>query len=552
MLSRLQISNYAIINELSTPFTKGLNIITGETGAGKSIVAGALALILGDRADSSVLLDKSRKCIVEGIFIDHNEEAVKQYFFENDIETDQEIILRREISANGKSRAFINDTPVNLSQMQKLASLLVDLHRQFDARELGEDHFQLQVLDALAGQVEIRKEYNRAFNAYSKSKQQEEFLQKQKADALKEYDYHLFLFNELEEASFKEDEIEELEAELNILSHAEQVNAALSKTETSLDGDEQSMARDLKSLVQTLESVAKYSADIQVLVDRLRSAQIEIRDIAGEAASVSASVNMDEKRLNTVQDRLSLGYKLLKKHNVTETKQLLSIQQNLQIKISKVLDLDGDIEKIAKEVKKNDEVTTKIANTLTAGRRKVIPELEKKISALLTRVGMANARLRIQIETVSKSGSGGDEVDFLFDANKSDKFESLGSVASGGELSRLLLCVKTLVAGSLQMPVLIFDEIDSGISGEAARQVGILMKEMGKKHQVISITHQPQIAAMADNHFFVYKKEIGGSLRTQMKQLNEDERVEAIARMMTGEKLSSAALQNARELISSH
>jgi DNA repair protein RecN (Recombination protein N) len=552
MLSRLQISNYAIINELSTPFTKGLNIITGETGAGKSIVAGALALILGDRADSSVLLDKSRKCIVEGIFIDHNEEAVKQYFFENDIETDQEIILRREISANGKSRAFINDTPVNLSQMQKLASLLVDLHRQFDARELGEDHFQLQVLDALAGQVEIRKEYNRAFNAYSKSKQQEEFLQKQKADALKEYDYHLFLFNELEEASFKEDEIEELEAELNILSHAEQVNAALSKTETSLDGDEQSMARDLKSLVQTLESVAKYSADIQVLVDRLRSAQIEIRDIAGEAASVSASVNMDEKRLNTVQDRLSLGYKLLKKHNVTETKQLLSIQQNLQVKISKVLDLDGDIEKIAKEVKKNDEVTTKIANTLTAGRRKVIPELEKKISALLTRVGMANARLRIQIETVSKSGSGGDEVDFLFDANKSDKFESLGSVASGGELSRLLLCVKTLVAGSLQMPVLIFDEIDSGISGEAARQVGILMKEMGKKHQVISITHQPQIAAMADNHFFVYKKEIGGSLRTQMKQLNEDERVEAIARMMTGEKLSSAALQNARELISSH
>ena len=552
MLSRLQISNYAIINELSTPFTKGLNIITGETGAGKSIVAGALALILGDRADSSVLLDKSRKCIVEGIFIDHNEEAVKQYFFENDIESDQEIILRREISANGKSRAFINDTPVNLSQMQKLASLLVDLHRQFDARELGEDHFQLQVLDALAGQVEIRKEYNRAFNAYSKSKQQEEFLQKQKADALKEYDYHLFLFNELEEASFKEDEIEELEAELNILSHAEQVNAALAKTEATLDGDEQSMSRDLKSLVQTLETVAKYSADIQVLVDRLRSAQIEIRDIAGEAAGISASVNMDEKRLNTVQDRLSLGYKLLKKHNVTETKQLLSIQQNLQIKISKVLDLDGDIEKIAKEVKKNDEVTTKIANTLTAGRRKVIPELEKKISALLTRVGMANARLRIQIETVSKSGSGADEVDFLFDANKSDKFESLGSVASGGELSRLLLCVKTLVAGSLQMPVLIFDEIDSGISGEAARQVGILMKEMGKKHQVISITHQPQIAAMADNHFFVYKKEIGGSLRTQMKQLNEDERVEAIARMMTGEKLSSAALQNARELISSH
>lgn len=552
MLSRLQISNYAIISELDTAFGKGLNIITGETGAGKSIVAGALGLILGDRADSAVLLDKLRKCVVEGVFVDTGDEAIRSFFAENDIEPEPEIILRREIAANGKSRAFINDTPVNLSQLQKLAAMLVDLHRQFDTLELGQDRFQLEVLDALAGQLDTRKKYDAVYRSYIQARQELQQLQQQKAEALREYDYHQFLLSELEEASFRDGELEELESELQMLSNAEQVTASLARAEGLLDGDEQSMARDLKGILQQLDAVARFSPEIQSLSDRLRSVQIEVKDIAAEVSRISASVNMDEKRLAAVNERLNMGYRLLKKHNVNDTASLLRIREELAIKVGLVLDLDGGIAKAEQEMGKRQAEAAALADKLSKGRKKVAPGLEKRLGELLARVGMPNARMKVDIEGTEMGTSGADKVDFLFDANKSNRFEPLRKVASGGELSRLLLCVKTLVAGSVHMPVLIFDEIDTGISGEAARQVGILMKEMGRDHQVISITHQPQIAAKADQHYFVYKKETGGAIRTQMKKLDDDERVESIARMMAGEKLSTAALQNARELISAN
>lgn len=552
MLTRLQISNYAIINELSTSFSPGLNIITGETGAGKSILAGAMGLILGDRADSTVLLDTGRKCVVEGFFSYQDDAAIAQFFSANDIEAEEEIILRREIAANGKSRAFINDTPVNLSQLSKLAGMLVDMHRQFDTQTIGEDAFQMEVLDALAGQLPLRKKYTDTYQQWVKARQQADALHQQKSAALKEYDYHLFLFNELDEAGFKDGEIEQLETELNLLSHAEQVSQALAKAEGTLDGDQQSMARELKSLTQSLDGIARFAPQVQALADRIRSVQIEVKDIAAEVAHLSGSVQMDEKRQLLVQERLNTGNKLLKKHNAADTAALLAVQHDLQQKISRVLDMDGEISKAMEEVLRLDKEADSLAEKLSAGRRKLIPGLEKKITDMLHRVGMPNARLKVHIEPIQKTPSGKDDVDFLFDANKSGRFESLRKVASGGELSRLLLCVKTLVAGSLHMPVLIFDEIDTGISGEAARQVGILMKEMGKDHQVISITHQPQIAAKADHHFFVYKKESSGGIRTQMRKLDDDERVEAIAKMMAGEKLSAAALENARELMQSH
>jgi DNA repair protein RecN (Recombination protein N) len=429
--------------------------------------------------------------------------------------------------------------------------MLVDMHRQFDTQTIGEDAFQMEVLDALAGQLALRKQYATTYQQWMKAKQHADALFKQKSDALKEYDYHLFLFNELDEAGFKDGEIEQLEAELNLLSHAEMVSQALSKAEGTLDGDQQSMARDLKSLMQTLDGVTRFAPQVQALTERIRSIQIEIKDIAAEVSHLSGSVQMDEKRQQLVQERLNIGNKLLKKHNAPDTAALLVVQQELQQKISKVLDMDGEISKATEETSRLNKAAESLAEKLSAGRRKVIPGLEKKITELLHRVGMPNARLKVHIEQVNKTPSGADEVDFLFDANKSGRFESLRKVASGGELSRLLLCVKTLVAGSLHMPVLIFDEIDTGISGEAARQVGILMKDMGKDHQVISITHQPQIAAKADHHFFVYKKESPDGIRTQMRKLNDDERVEAIARMMAGEKLSAAALENARELMQS-
>jgi DNA repair protein RecN (Recombination protein N) len=549
MLSRLQISNYAIINELSTGFTKGLNIITGETGAGKSILAGALGLILGDRADSTVLLDKTRKCIVEGIFIGHDDEEVKAMFAELDIEAEQEIILRREISNNGKSRAFINDTPVNLGQLQKLASRLVDLHRQFDTLQLGEDHFQLQILDALAGHGSLRKEYSTIYSRFIKARQMAEQLHARRLEALKEYDYHQYLYTELEEAGFKTGELEQLEAELNLLSHSEQVSTAMANAEGMLDGGEDSIVRALKQVVQWLDSVEKFHAGVQPLAARLRSAQIDIKDISSELSQLSASIQMDEKRQDEVNERLSVGYKLLKKHNVSDTEALLKVKSHLQERINGVLDLDEEIKIADKALAQLDASARSLATDLTKGRKKIIPDFEKHLTVLLARVGMPNARLKVIVEPVNIGPSGADAVDFLFDANKSTRFESLKKVASGGELSRLLLCVKTMVAGSVQMPVLIFDEIDTGISGEAARQVGILMKEMGKNHQLLSITHQPQIAAKADNHFFVFKKEVDGAMRTQMRQLNAQERVEAIARMMSGEKPTQAALENAKELM---
>jgi len=551
MLSRLQVSNYAIIHELDIAFDKGLNIITGETGAGKSILAGALGLILGDRADSSVLLDTSRKCVVEGVFTEVVDANLDALFTELDIESGQELILRREISANGKSRAFVNDTPVNLSQLQKFAARLVDLHRQFDALELGEDQFQMEVLDALAGQSGPRQRYAVAYASFTRSRQVLSGLQDLKAEALKAYDYQQFLLAELEDASFREGEIEELENELRLLSHAEQVNTSLVRTAGLLHGDEPSMAREIRSVLQSLEAVAGFSPEIQSLADRLRSVQIEVKDIAAEASRICASVNMDPKRRDAVHERLDTGNKLLRKHHVANTSELLKIQEGLRAQVGRVLDLDGDIEKAGREFRRHEAEADEWASVLAAGRRKVAPVLEKRIGELLSRVGMPNARLKVEVSESGKGPAGIDKVEFLFDANNSNRFDPLRKVASGGELSRLLLCVKTLVAGSVQMPVLIFDEIDTGISGEAARQVGILMKDMGREHQVIAITHQPQIAAKADQHFFVFKKELNGGIRTQVRKLDDAERVESIARMMAGEKLSHAALQSARELISS-
>jgi DNA repair protein RecN (Recombination protein N) len=550
MLSRLYISNYAIISEVEISFTKGLNIITGETGAGKSILIGALGLILGERADSSVLLDKTKKCLVEGIFPHDNRESIQQFLSENDIDNEGEIILRREIAVNGKSRAFINDSPVNLSQLQQLASLLVDLHQQFDTLELGHNRFQLEILDALAGQVALRKEFNGAFANYLACRDALRRLEAAREESLKEYDYYHYLHSELEEAAFKTGELEQLESELNLLAHAEQVDNSLQKLSAVLDTDEQPVTQQLKALIQSLESVSKYHHSLQALADRLRSAQIELKDISSEAGHIASGISMDAARLNEVNERLSQGYKLLKKHNVKDTAALLQVQEQIGEKISRVLNLDEEIAKAKDGFDRSQKAAMDIASVLSAGRRSVISEFELNVKKLLNRVGMPNAVLKVMLDQCDMNDSGTDKVEFVFDANKSGRFEPLRKVASGGEFSRLLLCIKTLVAGSLAMPLMIFDEIDTGISGEAAKQVGILMKEMGHSHQVISITHQPQIAARADAHYFVFKKELNGAIRTHLRRLNDDERVESIARMMSGEKPSPAAMESAKELMS--
>ncbi len=549
MLQKLFIRNYAIIESVEIEFSNRLNIITGETGAGKSILAGALGLILGERADSSVLFNATQKCIVEGSFsIDGRKDMLKT-LQESDLDAEEEIVIRREVASTGKSRAFINDTPVNLSQLKQFASLLVDLHQQFDTLELGDSDFQRAVIDALAGHQTVLKQYREAYTAYSATRKALTTAREQQAAANKELDYHKFLYDELEEAQWKANEIEELDAELKILSNAENIKSALGKINYGLNEGEQPLVQQLKGLINQLHSLRDFHTAIPVLAQRLQSAQIELRDIAGDIENLNHEIRFDEERIQAVSDRLSLGYKLLKKHGVQTTGELLDLQSNLQQQLNKVLNLDTTISQLEKEAATQLAQAQQLAQTLTANRRKQADPLEKKTGQLLTRVGMPNARIKIAINPATLNSTGGDAIEFLFDANKSNRFEPLRKVASGGELSRLMLCIKSLVAASVQLPTLIFDEIDTGISGEAARQVGIIMKDLGQSHQVIAITHQPQIAAKADAHFFVYKKEKDEKINTRIKLLSAEERVDAIAQMLSGEKPTASALENAREMM---
>ncbi|MBN8672783.1 MAG: DNA repair protein RecN [Chitinophagales bacterium] len=556
MLQRLSIQNYAIIDELEIDFSGQLNIITGETGAGKSIIMGALGLILGERADSTVLVNKEKKSVVEGIFRVDQKAAISRFLQENDFDIAEELVVRREIAVNGKSRAFINDTPVNLSQLNELSSLLVDLHQQFDTLELGESDFQREVLDALANNGEILSTYQQSFREWQMVKKEWEQLKEQKLQFDKEADYNKFQYTELEEAGFKENELEETDADLKMLSNAEGIKAALSKVYFELEESETPMVQQLKSLLNQLTVYAAYHPDLGALLQRLQATQIELKDIADEVDRISSHVNYDPKKIEQLNERLSLGYKLQKKHGVNSTNELLAIQAQLQQKLQAVLNIDEAIQQKEKEAAKLLATAKQQATKISEGRKKQVKPFEDKVNKLLAQVGMPNAKLKVDIKEAELNLSGADTIDFLFDANlpageagKSGQFQPVRKVASGGELSRLMLSIKSLVAQSIDLPTMIFDEIDTGISGEAARQVGIIMKELAVKRQVICITHQPQIAGKADAHFFVYKEIVKDAVKTNIRQLSTEERITAIAKMLSGEKPTAAAMENAREMV---
>ena len=549
MLKKLTIQNYAIINEIEIHFSDKLNIITGETGAGKSILMGALSLILGDRADTSVLLNREKKCFVEGSFAVSGKKEVRNFLKENDLDTEEELVIRREIAVNGKSRAFVNDTPVNLDQLRSLSSCLVDLHRQFDTLELGESDFQREVLDALAGHADILQQYQTVYRQWQHSQKELEELQQQKNQFTKEYDYNKFLFDELEEAALKENELEEADQELKLLSNSEGIKAALSKAVFELSEGEQPLVQQLKTLINQLQTYSGYHATLPALVQRLQSAYVELQDINGEIEHINDLIQFDPKRIEQLNDRIAEGYKLQKKHAVQSTAELLQIKNTLDQKLQAVLNIDEAIISKEKVVKQLVQEAEGLSAQVSANRNKQTKPLQDKVNKLLHQVGMPNARLQVQSQTVPLNYYGKDSVEFLFDANKSNRFEPIRKVASGGELSRLMLCIKSLVAQSLDLPTLIFDEIDSGISGEAAKQVGIIMKELAAKRQVISITHQPQIAGKADAHFFVYKEIKGEAIKTNIKLLSKEERITTIAQMLSGEKPTAAALENAKEMV---
>ena len=549
MLERLFIQNYAIIAELDISFSKGLVIITGETGAGKSILMGALGLALGDRADSSQLRDKDKKTVIEAVFKTLRTASMVQFFNEADIEVEDEVILRREIQSSGKSRAFINDTPVSLAQLQQLATILVDLHQQFDTLELGNKHFQRVLLDARAEcmqeMVAYTDFYSQSTAIQKKIAAIEALLQK----AQQERDYKLFLLNELEELNWTDGEARLIEEELDLLSHADQIRLGVGKIGFVMNEGEQPLIPQIRSMVSQLQSLASHHPSLPALVARLESSYVEIKDISNDLESLLDGISVDDKRMEQLNERLANAQRLSKKHALSAIDDLVGKRIELSNDLAVFETSQDELTTLQKQLQTLHASATALASVLSKKRKAQVPVLEAASTALLKRVGMPNASLKIDLKTITLSASGTEDVSFLFDANKSGHYEPLHKVASGGELSRLMLVLKSLVAGSLEMPTLIFDEIDSGISGEAAKQVGVLMEELAINHQLIAITHQPQIAARANQHLYVFKQEQNGSITTSIRVLSEQERIQTIAKMLAGENPSEAVLASAREMM---
>jgi DNA repair protein RecN (Recombination protein N) len=558
MLRTLHITNYAIIDELHIEFSARLNVITGETGAGKSILMGALSLILGDRADTSVLLDREKKCVVEGVFTNVHAAAIRSVMQEDDLDAGEEVIIRREIAVSGKSRAFINDTPVNLEQLRRISELLVDLHRQFDTLSLSDAGFQREVLDALSGNTALLTRYQTEYRQWWAAQQELHKLQSSRADFNKEADYNKFLLDELTELNFEGNELEDMEAELKLLSNSEAIKHALDLGSQALTSGDDPLVHQIRSVRNLIEPFTKYHAGLEEITNRLQSATIELQDIADELEILNSHTSHDPARIETINERLSAGYKLLKKHGVRDTAGLVSIRTELEKKLETILNIDDRIEALEKDSSRFQKIVVATAAVLSEKRTGQIKPLEEQVNRLLTKVGMPNARIKVSISDKSPDIYGKDNIEFLFDANvgaaksgKTDRFEPIRKVASGGELSRLMLSIKSLVAESMDLPTLIFDEIDTGISGEAAKQVGIIMHGLAESRQLITITHQPQIAGRAFTHLFVYKEKKQDTIRTNIRVLEGEERVTIIAKMLSGEKPTAAALENAREMVMS-
>ena len=549
MLERLFIQNYAIIAQLDISFSKGLVIITGETGAGKSILMGALGLALGDRADSSQLRDKDKKTVIEAVFKTMRTASMVQFFIEADIEVEDEIILRREIQSSGKSRAFINDTPVSLAQLQQLATILVDLHQQFDTLELGNKHFQRVLLDARAECMQEMVAYTDLYSQSTAIQKKIAAIEALLQKAQQERDYKLFLLNELEELNWTDGEARLIEGELDLLSHADQIRLGVGKIGFVMNEGEQPLIPQIRSMVSQLQSLASHHPSLPALVERLESSYVEIKDISNDLESLLDGISVDDKRMEQLNERLANAQRLSKKHALSAIDDLVGKRIELSNELAVFETSQDELTTLQKQLQILHASAIALASVLSKKRKVQVPVLESASTELLKRVGMPNASLKIDLKPIALSASGTEDVSFLFDANKSGHYEPLHKVASGGELSRLMLVLKSLVAGSLEMPTLIFDEIDSGISGEAAKQVGVLMEELAINHQLIAITHQPQIAARANQHLYVFKQEENGSITTSIRVLSEQERIQTIAKMLAGENPSESVLASAREMM---
>jgi DNA repair protein RecN (Recombination protein N) len=549
MLVSLQVQNYALIKELKIGFGPGFSIITGETGAGKSILLGALSLLLGQRADTSVLMDKQKKCVVEGIF-EIKEYELQPYFAINDIDYEDNTIIRREIIPGGKSRAFINDTPVSLNQLRELGLKLVDIHSQHENLNLGKNLFQLMVIDTVAQNGNLLEQYTKLYSDYLNRQKELEDLTEKAKQSQADLDYYTFQYKQLDEAKLQTGELIELENEANKLNHAEEIKFNLLKAADLVSGDGISVLGLLKDAIESMDKLSGFFPKAKELMERIDSVYIELKDIASESEVQGEGVDIDPGRLQYVQERLDQLYNLMHKHSLTTVEELIALKEDLEHKVNEIASFDEQITKLSKEIDGLKNKLTEISIKLSGKRQGIIPKVEEKVIHILKQVGIPNARFSVSRNKLdSFTPQGIDRVEFLFSANKQAGKQEIGKVASGGELSRLMLAIKSLISSSLELPTIILDEVDAGVSGEIAEKVGLIMKSMSAHMQVINITHLPQVAAKGDYHYLVYKYDQEKESITDIKLLDSEERVIELAKMLSGEELTEAAISNARELL---
>jgi len=550
MLKSLTVKNFALIEKLEIDLNSGFSIITGETGAGKSILLGALSLLMGQRADTSVIKDIEQKCVIEGTF-DIKNYNIQNFYIQNEIDYSDETIIRREINQTGKSRAFVNDIPVNLNILKDLGDFLIDIHSQHETLKLNNLDFQLEVIDSYAKNSTLLEKYKADFKELKKiEKQLNELIQlAEKNKNEKEYLQHIY--NELDNAKLENTQLENLEKEQETLSHTELIKLNLTKIYYSINSEELPAILQIKDALDASKNIAHFTEKTLDLNNRLQSIYIELEDIGSETEILNNSIEHNPEKLQIVNDRLDIIYSLLKKHKVQTITELIQIKNDLQIKVDEINSYDEKIKNLENQKNKAVINLNKVAKELSDNRKKIIPMVESEIISLVNQLGMLNATFVIKINNLEMfSSNGTDEVSFLFSANKNIEAQLISKVASGGELSRLMLSIKYVISQTKSLPTIIFDEIDTGVSGEIAHKMANILKQMSKNLQVINITHLPQIAAKGDYHFKVYKVENELTTSSEIKKLTSDERLEEIAKMLSGENLSEAAIANAKVLLS--
>ncbi|MCT4699399.1 DNA repair protein RecN [Tenacibaculum haliotis] len=549
MLIQLSIHNYALINQLSIDFTRGLSIITGETGAGKSILLGALGLVMGNRADLSSLKNTEKKCVIEAKFAVEGYD-LQRLFEKLDVDYEAETIIRREILPSGKSRAFVNDTPVNLSVLTALKTKLIDIHSQHQTSQLSDVSFQFSVLDALAKNQPKIASYKRGLKKYSTLNKELKILQQETEKSNEQHEYNLHLFNELEEANLKSDEQEALEEKLGRLNNIEEIKLSLSESLEISVNEEIGLQNLLYSLENSLQKISGYSKKYEEISNRVTSIKLELDDVVSELENENEAVDFNPNEIEELNDRLQLIYNLQKKHSVDSIKELQVIHETLSEKVSQVANAGTLIEAKNAEINEVAKKLDDVAVMITKSRNKAIPKLQKALEFLLTELGMPNARFSIKLSASKEYFTNGKDVlTFLFSANKGGNFGELKKVASGGELSRIMLSIKKILSENIQLPTIIFDEIDTGVSGEVSNKIAKIMQDMGTSMQVITITHLPQIAAKGLQHYKVYKGEENGVTTSNLKLLSKEERIVEIAEMLSGKDISESALTHAKELL---